>query len=370
MSEIRADRPAPGPLPRRLRMPRRGVPRRGAPLLQALGAGAVVSTLAVLSACADVDPTAGGREAGTDGGGTITVYTSEPQEKLDALIEDFHAVEPEIEVETYRAGTGDLTARIDTELATGEVQADVLLAADAATFETYKEQGLLRTLAPDSLEAVDPAFVDPDGHYVGTRVIPTVIAYNTDRITEPPQSWAELADPGLEGSITLPDPAVSGAAAHTVALWYLHDSLGAPWFTALGENAPVIADSNGPVAQSVASGQEPVGIVVDFMMRDLRDAGSPVDVHYPREGSPAVFQPAGIFASSGNPQDAQAFVDYLVSRRGQELAAEQNYVPVRDDVDTPEDTPALEDISLMTQDLDAVLAEREQALDAFDAALG
>jgi iron(III) transport system substrate-binding protein len=43
---------------------------------------------------------------------TITLYTSEPQEKADALVAAFNEVRPEITVEIFRAGTGDLTARI------------------------------------------------------------------------------------------------------------------------------------------------------------------------------------------------------------------------------------------------------------------
>ena len=68
---------------------------------------------------------------------TITVYTSEPQEKIDAIVAAFNEDQPDVTVEVFRAGTGDLTARIEAERTTGDVQADILLAADAGTFETY-----------------------------------------------------------------------------------------------------------------------------------------------------------------------------------------------------------------------------------------
>ena len=59
---------------------------------------------------------------------TITLYTSEPQEKADELVAAFNEVHPEITVEVFRAGTGDLTTRIAAEQEAGEIQADVLLA--------------------------------------------------------------------------------------------------------------------------------------------------------------------------------------------------------------------------------------------------
>ncbi|GAB3043565.1 ABC transporter substrate-binding protein [Sediminivirga luteola] len=336
-----------------------------------LSGGTVLGLAGLLAACT---PASGDDAAEGEGGdgltGSITVYTSEPQEKLDELIADFNEVEPDIEVNAFRAGTGDLTARLESEQTSGGIQADVLLAADAPTFEGYKADGLLAQYEPAGSDAIGEHLRDPEGYYTGTRIIPTVIAYNTGEIDTPPASWQDLTDPALQGQITLPNPAVSGAAAFNAAVWYLDDRLGEEWFEALGANEPVIAESNGPVSQAVASGQQPIGIVVDYLVRDLRDAGSPIEVSYPSEGVPYVYQPVGIFESSENQEAAQAFVDYLVGERGQALAAEQNYLPVREDAPTPEGAPALSELSLLSPDLDEVTAVREDALDVFTNTIG
>ena len=59
-----------------------------------------------------------------------------------------------IDVEVFRAGTGDLTARIEAERTTGTIGADVLLAADAPTFEGYKAEGLLQQYSPADVDAL------------------------------------------------------------------------------------------------------------------------------------------------------------------------------------------------------------------------
>ncbi|WP_269087503.1 extracellular solute-binding protein [Rathayibacter sp. VKM Ac-2630] len=87
---------------------------------------------------------------------TITLYTSEPQEKADALVAAFNEEHPEITVEVFRAGTGDLTARIESERTAGAVQADVLLAADAGTFEDYAAEDLLLQYSPADVDALNP----------------------------------------------------------------------------------------------------------------------------------------------------------------------------------------------------------------------
>lgn len=296
---------------------------------------------------------------------TITLYTSEPQEKADELVAAFNEVHPQITVEVFRAGTGDLTTRVATERESGGVQADVFLAADAGTFEDYAAEDLLLEYTPADIDAVNPDVVDPEGYYTGTRIIPTVIAYNTGLITEAPESWAALTDPEYADRIVMPNPDVSGAAAYNAAVWLNDDQLGEEWLTALAENRPVIADSNGPVSQAVASGAQPVGIVVDYLVRELADQGSPIAVSYPTEGVPYVSQPVGIFADTEEAEASQAFVDFLVSAAGQELAVEQSYLPVRSDVGTPEGAPSMDDITILSPDLETIRSTQDGAVETF-----
>jgi iron(III) transport system substrate-binding protein len=297
---------------------------------------------------------------------TITVYTSEPQEKIDAIVAAFNEEQPNVTVEVFRAGTGDLTARIEAERATGDVQADVLLAADSGTFEGYAAEDLLLAYTPADVDALNPDVVDPEGFYTGTRIIPTVIAYNTTAIDSPPTSWKDLTDSEYAGKITMPNPDVSGAAAYNAAVWLATDELGDDWLTDLAANKPVIADSNGPVSQAVATGTQPVGIVVDYLVRELKAAGSPIDVSYPSEGVPYVSQPVGIFASTDEQEASEAFVDYLVSEDGQTLAVEQSYLPVRNDVGTPEGAPEMDDIAILSPDLELISDTKTAAVARFN----
>jgi iron(III) transport system substrate-binding protein len=337
---------------------------------QVAGVAAFVALGLALTGCSTTEATAGSTPdasaAAALEAATITVYTSEPQEKIDAIVAAFNQDQPDVTVEVFRAGTGDLTARIEAERTSGDVQADVLLAADAGTFETYKADDLLLAYSPADVDALNQDVVDPDGFYVGTRIIPTVIAYNTTAIDSPPESWADLTDAEYAGKITMPNPDVSGAAAYNAAVWLDNADLGDEWLEALAENKPVIADSNGPVSQAVASGTQPVGVVVDYLVRELKAAGSPIDVAYPTEGVPYVSQPVGIFASTDEQAASEAFVDYLVSAEGQELAVEQSYLPVRNDVGTPEGAPAMDKIEILSPDLDVINDTKAAAVARFN----
>ncbi len=319
-----------------------------------------------LTGCATSADAAGSDAADTAEASTITLYTSEPQEKIDAVIAAFNAHHPAITVDVFRAGTGDLTARIATEEKAGDIGADLLLAADAGTFEDYAERDLLLEYASPEAEAIQQDLIDPEHFYVGTRLIPTVIAVNTNVITDAPTSWQDLTDAQYAGKIAMPNPDVSGAAAYNAAVWLDDASLGTTWLEGLAANQPLIAESNGPVSQAVADGSSPVGIVVDSLVRDLAAAGSPIEAIYPSEGVPFVSQPVGIFANTDEAEASKLFVDFLISQEGQEIAASQSYLPIRSDVDSPEGAPAIADIDFLNPDLETIRASQADAVETFN----
>lgn len=187
-----------------------------------LVAASAAATAFVLVACSE--PTEGGSDAAADSTGasgdeqvTLTVYTSEPEEKVDEINAAFMEAHPDITVEVYRAGTGDLNARIASEKESGDIEADILWAADSPTFEGYAAEGDLAELENVDTEGIMEEVVDEEGFYVGTRIIPTVIAYNTDVISEDeaPKSWQDLLDPKYKDQLVMPDPATNYWLGHT-----------------------------------------------------------------------------------------------------------------------------------------------------------
>jgi iron(III) transport system substrate-binding protein len=302
----------------------------------------------------------------SEGSGEVVLYTSEPQENADTLVSAFNEDHPEIEVQVVRNGTGNLLARIESERQAGGVQGDVMVAADATSFEQLKEDDVFQKYEPEGSENIEDRFKDPEGYYVGTRLISTVIGYNTNEVEDPPQSWAELADPEYRGMIGMPSPDYSGAAAYNTAVWANNPDLGWDWIEGVVSNEPSVVEGNGEVQQGIATGQYPVGIIIDYMMRDIQEDGSPVDMVFPEEGVPAIYQPAAIFADARDPEAARTFVDWLISDAGQQIAVEQSYVPIRSDIEGPENAPDIEDIDVMEGDVRELSEQLDPARERFN----
>jgi iron(III) transport system substrate-binding protein len=85
--------------------------------------------------------------------------------------------------------------------------------------------------------------------------------------------------------------------------------------------------------------------------------GAPVAFVAPTEGLSAVTEPVAILRTSKNPEAAKAFVDFILSREGQELARKQGYVPAHPDIAPPEGFPARTAMKLMPFDPAQALAE-------------
>jgi iron(III) transport system substrate-binding protein len=301
--------------------------------------------------------------------GTLRLYTSQPDADAAITKAAFEAAHPGVTVEIFRSGTEQVVARFLLEAEAGAPQADVLLVADAPTFELLKARDLLEPYRSISASAIDPAYADPDGAYYGTKVLATLIMYNTDLVDRPVTSWAELADLP-DGSVVMPSPSYSGAAAYNLGVKTRDGRLGWSWFEDLAGADVFLTQGNGAVLRTVAGGERPYGVVVDFLPIRAAADGSPVGVVYPSEGVPVITEPVGIVRGTPNLEAARAFVDFLLSVEGQRVAVGMGYMPLRADVAPPSGFPALADLTLLTAAPADLAASRDADKERFATLFG
>ncbi len=299
----------------------------------------------------------------------LVLYTSQPNSDAQQTVDAFQAAHPEIEVEWVRDGTTRLMTRLRSELSADVSNPDVLLIADSMTMESLKQEGHLQPYLSPEREAYAAELYDPEGYYYGTKLITTGIVYNTGA-EHRPQSWQELTQPEYAGQVTMPSPLYSGAALIHMAAISANPGLGEAYYDALHANRTEAQGGNGGVFNAVAAGTRPYGIVVDFL--PIREAakGSPVAFVFPEEGVSAVTEPVAIMQGARNLDAAQAFVDFVLARDGQELVSEQGYLPAHPEVAPPAGFPARDSIALMPLDIKSALAREAELKQRFDDLFG
>lgn len=303
-----------------------------------------------------------------DVSGTLVLYTSQPNADAQQTVDAFTAKYPEVEVEWFRDGTTKVMAKLRAEFAAGQPQPDVLLIADMVTMEGLEAEGRLMPYPEADVSAYEPGIMDDEGHYFSTKLITTGIVYNTaaDMV---PTSYQDLLDPAAKGQIAMPSPLTSGAATIHMAALTAHPDLGWNFYEGLAAQGANPQGGNGGTYRAVAGGESLYGFVVDFLpLREMQN-GAPVGFVFPEEGVSAVTEPAAILSTAQNPEAAKAFVDFLISAEGQQLAADMGYLPAHPDITPPEGFPARDQIKLIEFDAAQALendqANKEKFIDIF-----
>ncbi|RTQ91672.1 extracellular solute-binding protein [Lysinibacillus telephonicus] len=302
--------------------------------------------------------------------GTVSFYTSQPETDATALVEEFNKLYPDVKVNTFRSGTEEVVGKILAENEAKDVQADVLLVADEVTFENLKSQDLLEAYESPELKNIPEQYVDEDKMYVGTKIMATVLAYNTDLVEEAPTSWADLTDAKTKDLTIMPSPLYSGAAAYNLGIFTRTDGLGWDFYENLKSNGVTVGQGNGTALQGIQSGDQAYAIIVDYLVTNAKKDGSPIELVYPQEGVPVITEPIALMKDAEDPEAAQAFIDFVLSKEGQELAASLGYAPIRTDVEAPNGLKSVSELNVLSADVSELFTNRETDKEQFKTMFG
>lgn len=296
--------------------------------------------------------------------GELVLYTSQPSKDAQQTVDAFMKKHPKVKVSWIRQGTTKMMAKVRAEIAAGGVRADLLLIADMVTMEGLKQEGRLLAYPGAKLDGYDPALYDKDKTYFSTKLITTGIIYNTKGKMKP-ASWKDLLKPEAKGQIAMPSPLTSGAATIHMQAIKNNAALGWDYYKGLASQQASAAGGNGRTLKRVATGEKLYGVIVDFLAIRAKAKGSPVAFVFPKEGVSMVTEPIAIMKNTKNPEAAKAFVDFLLSKEGQQFARKQGYLPAHSDVPGPDGFPDRKTIKLMSFDPAKALSDIQASRKAF-----
>lgn len=298
-------------------------------------------------------------------GGTVTIYTSVPENLMNEIAARFATARPGYSLNVYRSGTPDILAKLEAEAKSGAVSADVVWVAETTAAEDLKDLDLLRPYKSPEASEIPAALKDPRGYYYGSRLINMVLAYNTTKVSAP-KSWRALLDPANRGKIGIPSPANSGSALYAVGSFVARKDMGWKFLEDVRANGGVQLKNNSEAVQKVASGEMFLAVALDYQVKNLRDGGSPISYAVPEEGLVMVVSPVALLKGSPNPAGAEVLLDYILSKECQAFMSEnQSVVPVRTDVRPAPGVPSLGDLAAMKSDPAFIKANKGELVERF-----
>jgi iron(III) transport system substrate-binding protein len=301
------------------------------------------------------------------GEGKAVWYTSLDLQVAESIAKAFEAKYPGLPVQVERGGAERLLQRLAQERASGLRHADVVSSSDAAQFIAWKRDGWLAPYIPDDVVRFRPADKDPDGGFATMRASLSVIGYNTKLVKpeEAPRSYADLLDPRWKGKLVKGHPAYSGTVL--TATFQIARDLGWPYFEKLAQQRVMQVQSAVEPPKKVLLGERAVAFEsVEYLLLLMKEAGDPVEIVYPAEGTPFVPGPSAVLQDAPHPAAARLFQSYLFTAEAQQLMVDLGGLrSVHPDVREKPGRRPLAEIKLMKDDPAAVEAQLEQIKQAY-----
>ena len=226
----------------------------------------------------------------------------------------------------------------------GRPDADIFWGGESALFDKLAEQKLLAKLdLPKEVVDAIPASIgkpkpiplkDPKGFWIGTVLEPYGLVYHPKvlaRLGVPePKDWDDLLHPKLKGNVVqcAPTRSSSSHATYEVILQRDGDAKGWEWLKRLAANTGLFTARSRDVPSVVARGEFAAGFAVpSYMAFEDRLAGHEIKFVAPKTAwiTP---EPIGVLAGSKHPRVARAFIEFMLSERGQRVAMERGVFPI------------------------------------------
>lgn len=271
----------------------------------------------------------------------ITIYSSVHEDVLAAIAAEFNKRTPDVDLKYFRLGTTKIIAKVNAEVKAGGIRADLVWTAEPAYFEELKQRGLITKYLSPAAKNIPKVFIDPDGYYIGARILSIGLMYNTRLVKEAdaPKDWKDLLDPKWKNQIVHASPLYSGSATAAVTGLTQSPKYGWAFYEKLRANGTTIIKGQGGTQRKVAGGEYKVGIGLDYGIRKMTAKGSPIQFVYPRSGTVTWGSPIAIFKDSKNKGAAKKFIDFVLSTDGQKFLLSQYIVSVNPKVPPPKGAP-------------------------------
>ena len=263
---------------------------------------------------------------------SLVWYTSTSTDDIKRLFDVFNKKYPFIKTEFYNAGSGALFNRIINEARVGKVFFDLVSIRGVETHQLIKGGFLQPYLSPESA-AYPPGFKDTKGYWVDYFDAYNVIGYNTKQIPKElaPRNWEDLLNPRWKSKIALDDEMYSWYAAMAVA-WGRDRAQ--RFMTALAKQDIQMRSGQTLIAQLIAAGEFPIGIVLAHRIERMKEQGAPIEWVTTSDPVTASLHPIGIAAKAPHPNAAKLFIDFVLSREGQQIVLATGRTPARPGIDT------------------------------------
>jgi iron(III) transport system substrate-binding protein len=267
--------------------------------------------------------------------GELNLYSSRHYDTDEALYADFTAATG-ITVNRIEANDDELLARIEAEGANSPV--DVFITVDTSRLVRAKDMGMFQPVESSVLEARVPNYLqDSDNQWFGFSQRARIFFYDKNEVTDPPRTYADLADPKYKGQICM--RSATNVYSQTLLASVIAnegEEAARAWAQGLLDNLarePQGGDTD--QLRAIVSGECDIAISNTYyfaraIRKDVEGVSGSLDMFgwvFPDQdgnGTHVNISGAGVAANAPNRDNALLFIEYLASDQAQEYFSAGN----------------------------------------------
>jgi len=264
--------------------------------------------------------------------GSLIWYTSTSVEDITRLFAAFNKRYPFIKTEYFNAGSARLFNRILNESRVGKSFFDLVAVRGVETQQLINGGFLQPYMSPEGA-AYPAGFKDTKGYWVDYFDAYNIIAYNTKLVPkdQAPKSWEDLLDPRWKSKISMDEEMYSWYAAMAVA-WGKERAQ--RYMKALAKQDIQLRSGQSLIAQLLAAGEFHMGMALAHRIEKMKEQGAPVEWVTTLDPITASLHPIAVAAKALHPNAAKLFIDFVLSKDGQQLVLAIGRTPSRPGIDT------------------------------------
>jgi iron(III) transport system substrate-binding protein len=281
--------------------------------------------------------------------GAFVLYSTDPEAGQAKLLASFSKAFPKITTNYVRLQAGALYAKVLSERQAKSYLVDVIQISDMGMILDFQRRGGFTQYISPEMAAFRPEFKSaPEGFWTWGSVIMAGLSYNPNDVSaaEAPKTWEDLLDPKWKDAINVK---VSNSGLQHGVWYMLKPILGMDYFKKFAAQKPRAFDSYVQQYGRLVDGQDKVIMGAQYSgYLEFKAKGAPLAFVFPQTGVPTVSETYGIVADGPHPNAAQLFMDWFLSRVGQQALSEALLLhSPRDDVPPPAGGMPLKDMKLL-----------------------
>jgi iron(III) transport system substrate-binding protein len=267
--------------------------------------------------------------------GEVVLYTTHIVDQIvRPLIKAFQGYAPGIQVKYVRADGLALVVRLTNESRAGRVQADAWSMVDGVG--ALLQGGIAVPFEVPSARGLPAGLVDRDQRWVAINTGVRSAAYNTQMVPKDvaPKNYQDLLDPRWKRKIVWNPKSMTGAWGFiSTVIKGMGEEQGTAYLRALAKQEIVpLPIAIRAVLDRVIAGEYAIGLEMNNTHAAISATqGAPVK-WVPLNPVSETLQVSGITKGAAHPNAAKLFIDFMVSKAGQNIFRDNDYLPMHPDI--------------------------------------